>query len=153
MKPELLRRIQFFAGLTNEELSEILKIAAIETYKKNGIIFEEGSIGDKCYLIIHGAVRISKFIPNIGEEALAVLKDGEYFGEMALIDNFPRSAHAIAEEETTLLTISKRRLKEFLYNHKDTAYKLLWTFCRTLSTRLRETNEKMSAFLAMTGKF
>jgi len=81
------------------------------------------------------------------------IKDGEYFGEMALIDNFPRSAHAIAEEETRLLTISKRRLEDFLYNHKDTAYKLLWTFCRTLSTRLRETNEKMSAFLAMTGKF
>lgn len=153
MKPELLRQIQFFEGLTDEELSELLKITATETYKKNGAIFKEGSIGDKCYLIIKGAVRISKFIPNIGEEALAVLRDGDYFGEMALIDDSPRSAHAIAEEDTTLLTISKTNLERFLYEHKDTAYKLLWTLCRTLSARLRESNEKMSAFLAMTGKF
>jgi CRP-like cAMP-binding protein len=98
-------------------------------------------------------VRISKFIPNIGEEALAVLKPGDYFGEMALIDNFPRSAHAIANTDLDVLAITKTDLDKVLIRDREMGYKLLWTFTRTLSKRLRETNEKMAGFLAMSGGF
>jgi CRP-like cAMP-binding protein len=98
-------------------------------------------------------VRISKFIQNIGEEALAVLKAGDYFGEMALIENFPRSAHAIANTDIEVLAIDKTDLDKILIMDRELGYKLLWTFTRTLSKRLRETNEKMAGFLAMSGGF
>jgi CRP-like cAMP-binding protein len=64
------------------------------------VIFRNGEPGDCCYIVLNGAVRISKFLPHIGEEALAVLKPGDYFGEMALIDSSPRSAGAIANDDT-----------------------------------------------------
>jgi CRP/FNR family transcriptional regulator, cyclic AMP receptor protein len=150
---ELLKKIPLFESLTEDELEEIEKICLRETHTKDTIMFFEGDPGNRCYVIIKGEVRISKFIPNIGEEALAVLKPGEYFGEMALIDNFPRSAHAIANSDVELLAITKADMDKVLIADREMGYKLLWTFTRTLSKRLRETNEKIATFLAMSGGF
>lgn len=150
---ELLKKIPLFENLSEYELEKIDKICIRETHAKDTIMFFEGDPGNRCYVITKGEVRISKFIPNIGEEALAVLKAGDYFGEMALIDNFPRSAHAIANTDIEVLAINKTDLDKVLIADREMGYKLLWTFTRTLSKRLRETNEKMAGFLAMSGGF
>ncbi len=150
---QLLKRINLFENLSEQELEKILKICVKHTFAKGTVIFKEGEPGDRCYIITTGAVRISKFIPNIGEEALAVLKTGDYFGEMALIDNFPRSAHAIANDDVDVFAINKTELDRILISNRDLGYKIFWTFTRTLSKRLRETNEKLASFLAMSGGF
>ncbi len=150
---QLLTRINLFENLSGHELEKILKICVKHTFAKGTVIFKEGEAGDRCYIITTGAVRISKFIPNIGEEALTVLKPGDYFGEMALIDNFPRSAHAIANDDVDVFVINKTELDRLLISDRDLGYKIFWTFTRTLSKRLRETNEKLAGFLAMSGGF
>ena len=150
---EFLKKVNLFDALSVSELEKIEKISRIEAFAKDTVIFKEGDPGDRCYVITNGDVRISKFIPNIGEEALTVLKPGDYFGEMALIDNFPRSAHAIATTDVALLAISKTDLDKILIMDRELGYKLLWAFTKTLSKRLRETNEKMASFLAMSGGF
>jgi CRP-like cAMP-binding protein len=150
---EFLKKVNLFETLSVNELEKIEKISRIEAFAKDSVIFKEGDPGDRCYVITNGDVRISKFIPNIGEEALAVLKPGDYFGEMALIDNFARSAHAIANTDVALLAISKTDLDKILIMDRELGYKLLWAFTKTLSKRLRETNEKMASFLAMSGGF
>jgi CRP/FNR family cyclic AMP-dependent transcriptional regulator len=150
---DLLKKIHLFENLSIAELEKIQKIARKEVYAKDTAMFFEGDPGNRCYVIIKGEVRISKFIPNIGEEALAVLKMGDYFGEMALIDNFPRSAHAIANTDIEVLAIDKTDLDKILIMDRDLGYKLLWSFTMTLSKRLRETNDKMACFLAMSGGF
>lgn len=149
----LLSKISLFEHLTAAELGKIQKIVRKEKYAKDTVLFSEGDPGNRCYMITTGEVRISKFIPNIGEEALAVLKAGDYFGEMALIDKFPRSAHAIANTDIEVLAIDKEDLDNILITDRDLGYKLLWSFTRTLSKRLRETNEKMAGFLVMSGGF
>jgi CRP/FNR family cyclic AMP-dependent transcriptional regulator len=149
----LLRKIHLFDDLTERELGKIRDICVVETHAKDTILFFEGDPGNRCYLITRGAVRVSKFIPNIGEEALAVLKEGDYFGEMALIDNFPRSAHAIANTDIEVLAMDKTELDYVLNMDHELGYKLLWRFTETLSKRLRETNEKMAGFLAISGGF
>jgi CRP/FNR family cyclic AMP-dependent transcriptional regulator len=150
---DLLKKINLFSSLTDDELEEIEKICVRETFAKDTIMFLEGDPGNKCYVIVKGEVRISKIIPNIGEEALAVLKPGDYFGEMALIDNFPRSAHAIANTDIEVLTVTKADLDKVLIRDREMGYKLLWVFTQTLSRRLREMNEKMAGFLTMSGGF
>ena len=150
-KIEPLKRIQLFEDLIDEELDELADICHKEAFKAGEIIFEEGAIGDKFYIIQRGEVRISKIIQGIGEEALVVLKEGSYFGEMALIDEAPRSATAICNTRSTLLVIDKENFEQLLSENHTIASKLLWTFVRTLSVRLRETNEKIKSFFAMTG--
>jgi CRP-like cAMP-binding protein len=71
---------------------------------------------------------------------------------MALIDDFPRSADARAHEACRLFVIRKEHLEDLLFVDRDLAYDLLWNFVRTLSSRLRETNDKMT-FLAASSRF
>jgi len=153
MNVELLKNVYLFKDLSMSELVEVLKICHQMEFPENHVIFQEGEAGDRCYIIEDGAVRISKYIPNMGEEALAVLKNGSYFGEMALIDGSTRSATAIANVKTACLVINKADLDGLLTANKDLGNKLLMVFCKTLSQRLRETNEKISNFIAMTAGF
>ena len=148
----LLARINLFAGLPPVYLQRIESLGQVENHPSGAQVFAEGSPGDKVYLILEGKVRISRSVPGIGEEALAVLKAGDYFGEMALIDDFPRSADAKAHEAARLFVISKEHLQDLLFIDRELAYELLWNFVRTLSGRLRETNDKMT-FLAASSRF
>ena len=150
---DLLQKTDLFQDLTKEELGKITGIAIKESHKGGDVVFEEGETGDRFYLILKGEIRISKIIPGVGEEALVVLKKGAYFGEMSLIDDQPRSAHAIVNRPAELMVIERGDFERVLIKDKELAYKLLWSFVRTLSHRLRETNEKIKGFFAMTGPF
>jgi CRP-like cAMP-binding protein len=149
---ELLSKINLFSALQPTYLRRIASLGLEEDYDANALIFQEGAQGDKMYLILSGAVRISRQVPGMGEEALAVLRAGTHFGEMALIDDFPRSADARAHEACRLFVVRKEDLEDLLFVDRDLAYDLLWSFVRTLSGRLRETNDKMT-FMAVTSKF
>jgi CRP-like cAMP-binding protein len=148
-----LKKIPLFANLTTDHLKKVAKIAAQRQIKANERVFQEGEVGTEMYIIVQGKVRISKMVPGVGEEALAILEPGSYFGEMALIDDTPRSADATAQLACTLYVIQKSDLEELMFLHKDLAYELLWTFVRTLSARLRETNDKIKAFFALSARF
>ena len=149
---ELLSKVNIFSGLQPTYLRRIAALGLEELHPANALVFAEGTQGDKVYLILSGAIRISRTVPGMGEEALAVLKAGNYFGEMALIDDFPRSADARAHEDCRLFVVRKEDLADLLFVDRDLAYDLLWSFVRTLAGRLRETNDKMT-FLAVTNRF
>ncbi|MEO6773884.1 MAG: cyclic nucleotide-binding domain-containing protein [Kofleriaceae bacterium] len=149
---EILTEIDLFSGLPQGHLRRIVDIGLEEQYRSGATIFSEGEPGDKFYLIVEGAVRISRIVPGMGEEALAVLRPGAYFGEMSLIDDAPRSATAMCHEKCRLFVVNRRDLEDLLFVDRDLAYELLWNWVRTLSRRLRATNDKMT-FLATTSKF
>jgi CRP/FNR family cyclic AMP-dependent transcriptional regulator len=149
---EILAQVDLFAGLGTAALRRVAALGATEVLKKNDTAFSEGDAGDKFYLILEGAIRISRFVPGMGEENLAILRPGAYFGEMSLIDAAPRSATALAHEKSRLFVINRRDLEDLLFVDRDLAYEVLWNFVRTLSRRLRATNDKMT-FLATTSKF
>lgn len=147
-----LAEMDVLNGITDAGLDRIAAIAREESHRGGDVIFEEGSVGDSIYLILDGKVRISRSVSGMGEEALAVLGPGDAFGEMSLIDDFPRSADARVHERCRLLVISKEAMEDLLFLDKDLAYEILWNFVKILSSRLRETNDKMT-FLSVTGKF
>lgn len=149
---EALSRIHLFDGIARAGLEKIAAIAREESYRLGDIVFREGDAGGQLYLILDGQVRISREVQGMGEEALAVLGPGDAFGEMALIDEFPRSADARVHQRCRLLVISKEAMEDLLFLEKDLAYEILWNFVKILSARLRETNDKMT-FLSVTGKF
>jgi CRP-like cAMP-binding protein len=147
-----LSRVPFFDGLTREALALIAKVTAEEVHATGTRIFQYGDAGDKLFIILEGKVRISRDLAGMGEEALAVLGPGEVFGEMSLIDEAPRSADARVHEGCRLLVITKEDFDDLLFLHKDLAYEVLWNCVRILSTRLRETNDKLT-FLTTSGRF
>ncbi|HBE73807.1 MAG TPA: cyclic nucleotide-binding domain-containing protein [candidate division Zixibacteria bacterium] len=151
---ELLKNVYLFNDLSKPELEKILGLAYDKEFGREEAVFHEGEIGDAFYIVMEGQIRISTMVPGVGEEALAVLKPGAYFGEMALIDDFPRSASAIAHEgPVKLLAVYKRDFKKLMADDKDLAYKLMSVFIRTLSARLRETDEKLKSIFALAKAF
>ncbi len=149
---EQLSRIELFAGLKPQAFELLAKVASEEAHALGTKIFQHGDAGDKLYVIVEGKVRISREVAGMGEEALAVLGPGQAFGEMALLDDCPRSADALVHEKCTLLAIPKDAFDDLLFTHKDLAYEVLWSIVRMLVGRLRETNDKLT-FLSISGKF
>ena len=149
MDAAVLKKVALFAGLTQGQLAKVAGIAQPRSYEGGAFLFREGEAGHEVFILLSGKVRISKSVPGIGEEALAILEPGQYLGEMALIEDGPRSADAIAHTACSVWVIGRAALDQLMFTDKDLAYVLLWTFVRTLSERLRETNDKIKAFFAI----
>ncbi len=148
-----LRACPLFQTLSSEQVRRIAAIATRREVPGGTALFVEGSSCDEMYVLLAGKVRISRRLPGVGEEALAILEPGAYFGEMAMVDDSPRSADALAHTGCAVAVIKREELEQLMFVDKDMAYVLLWTFVRTLSVRLREMNEKIQGFFAMTGPF
>ena len=140
---EYLKNTLFFEGLTPEELDQISNVCSLEEFSKDDRIFSEGTPGEKFYIIVSGGVRIEKDIPKAGAETLRLLKPGEAFGEMALVEEMPRSASAVAAEDPRLVSIGKSDLDRLFGENYSIALKMLTTFCKTMSSRLRESSQRM----------
>ncbi len=153
MDPQALRACTLFQPLPTDRLRKVADIAKHRDLPAGAIVFREGDAGDEMYVVVAGKVRISKQVPGIGEEALGILEPGSHFGEMAMIDDAPRSADAIAHTACALAVVRRDDLDQLMFVDKDLAYDLLWAFVRTLAARLRETNDKIKGFFAMTGGF
>ncbi|OQY29964.1 MAG: hypothetical protein B6244_01515 [Candidatus Cloacimonetes bacterium 4572_55] len=147
---EILRCIDLFENLDESELEAISAIMSVQTYPAGHTIFREGEIPEKLYIIQHGSVRITKHIDGAGEELLVVLEKNDYFGEMALIDQAPRSAQAQVIEDLSTLEIDKQQLINLMEWNEKLANKLLWKFSCILSKRLRELHDKLEGLFTIT---
>jgi CRP/FNR family cyclic AMP-dependent transcriptional regulator len=151
-RTEQLLRVELFSSLKERALQRLASITHEEAYPAGAYIFRHGDVGDKLYLILDGRVRIARQIPGMGEEALAVLGAGQVFGEMALLDESPRSADALAHESCRLLAIAKEDLDDLLFRDKELAYEVLWSTVHMLVGRLRSTNDTLT-LLGVSGRF
>ena len=145
----LLRQATIFKDLTDDELVHVAEICREQQFRSAQTIFKEGDPGNRLYIVAAGEVRISRHVPGSGEEALAVLKPGACFGEMSVFDRSERSTDAIANKDCALITISRSDFEILLDFNRELAYKVLWSVVRLLSERLRNTNENLRSFLAM----
>jgi HD-GYP domain-containing protein (c-di-GMP phosphodiesterase class II) len=136
-RPQLdeLRNIQFFSEMTNRDLRMVTRFATTKNHSKGEVIIREGTIADTFYIIQKGKVAITKKFEDGEEMVLAVQYDGDFFGEMALLDQGPRSASAVALEPTVLLEISRADFAILLKKAPLLAYAMM----REQSTRLRGT--------------
>jgi uncharacterized membrane protein len=139
-KNVLLQSIPLFKGLSSEDLSFLAYAVNIQSYNAKGIIFKQGDMGDTMYIVVKGCVNISVLDSNSESISLKDLTRGEYFGELALIDDKPRSASAIAATDVELLELTREMLSNYIHAEPRVAMTIL----RTMSQRLRETNLLLS---------
>lgn len=136
---ELLRSIPLFEGLTEEDLQALAASVAPRSFKAGQMIFNQGDRGSEMYIVAEGHVNIH--LP--GAEERVSLKDiglGEYFGELALFDDKPRSASALAISDAVLFELSRVTLSKYLERRPAAAMAIL----RTMAERLRQTNALLS---------
>jgi CRP-like cAMP-binding protein len=136
----VLRTIPIFEGLGFNDLKKIELIVYKRTFMPNEIIFYERQPGAGMYIIKKGLIKLTK-TGNEERVKISELKDGEFFGEMSLLDEYPRSAEATAVEKTEALGIFRPDLFDLIESNPKLGYKILLRLSKRLASRLRETTE------------
>lgn len=130
--------------LSPMEINFLASLSREESYGPAEMIFREGEPGESMYVVLDGTVLISKFIPGGGDEGLAFLGRGEYFGEMAVLDRLPRSASASAHTSgAVVLEIPRGVVRGLLDIEKASSTRLLRLLCSLASQRLLEIDDKL----------
>jgi CRP/FNR family transcriptional regulator/CRP/FNR family cyclic AMP-dependent transcriptional regulator len=147
---EALRKVPFFAALSAEEVRELSGRLVPRRFGSGQVIFHLGDPGGLLYIILDGKVKISHATPDGQEALLAILGAGDFFGELALLDDAPRSATAEAIEPTEALTLHRNEFMRFLGNNPEFAYHVM----HTLARRIRHLNDQISDvfFLDLNGR-
>jgi CRP/FNR family transcriptional regulator, cyclic AMP receptor protein len=142
-RDEILSRLKWPTDLSDTERRKLAKFLIAYRVEKDGLVFQEGE--QACYmgLVAEGSLRIERVTDDSPAPEIALLKSGQVFGEMALIDGEPRSATVHAEEESVLLLLSQDNFNMALTELPRLGVKILASVARTMSSRLRETNDNL----------
>jgi CRP/FNR family cyclic AMP-dependent transcriptional regulator len=133
---DLLEKVWLFHRLGRESLEKLAAFAFRKTYKSGDVIVEEGQTGNGLFVIDEGKVEVIRRLGSQRPERLAVLGAGDVFGEMALIDELPRSASVRAVDDTTCVGIDRFLFISQLYKDPELAITML----QVLARRLRDTS-------------
>ena len=149
---EILRKIPIFSSLSDVEIARLAQVTSLRLCRKDEVVFYEDEEGDFFFVIVAGRVKVTllgipdRFTRGYGREVLlSSLGTGDFFGEMALVDNEPRSATAVATEETELLCIHRTDFQRVLTNYRGFVTGLL----RSLTARLRRANHQLATLVIL----
>ena len=140
-----LEAIPLFNGLSEQDLSALYSHSVSRAYKKNTIIIHEGDQSDSLYVILSGKVRVYLSDDEGKEVDLSILQAGDYFGELAALDNFPRSASIITLQECRFLLVSKKEFDVCLVNNPQIAVHII----HELTSRFRSMTENVKSLALM----
>lgn len=142
---DVLRKVPLFQGLPDTELQAFADLTRERTYPKGSVIFFENDRGDSLYLVAEGQVKVVLIGEDGREVILSILGKGSFFGEMALIDDAPRSAHVISMDDAKVLTLRREDFQARLRANPEVAIGLL----KELSRRLRRADEKIGSLVLL----
>jgi len=139
----ILKKVPFFSQLKKSELREFKRILHHRYFRKGEIIFYEKEPGVGVYVIESGKIGIYKNFDEDSREELATLQSGEFFGEMALLDESPRSATAVAHENASVLGLFRPDLFNLVNKNPRLGNKILLKLAQMLAERLRLSNNEL----------
>ena len=142
LTPGLLRRIKILGNLNDAQLARLSDFMELQEWPVNGIVFRQGEVGDAMFLVLIGELR-ARAVVGDSETILATFRTGDFFGDMALFDNGPRSADVVANMDTTLIKISAVNFYRLIREAPALATPFLQATARTLSSRIRADNTRL----------
>jgi CRP-like cAMP-binding protein len=147
---EIFAQHPFFAGLSPAELESIVRFARAERRERGERIFAKGDPGQGLLAVVSGSVKVSVPSSEGREVVLNIVRDGDIFGEIALLDGRPRTADAVAWTDCELLALDRRDFLPVLREAPELALKLMEVLCE----RLRQTTEQVEdlMFLDLPGR-
>jgi CRP-like cAMP-binding protein len=129
----LIRSVSIFAELDDQAATALERLARVRTYGENEVIVGEGDRGDALFVLARGRVKVALFGESGREVILSVFKEpGDFFGEMSLLDDEPRSATVVAMEPSTLLVLSRADFRAHLGRHPRVAVQVMTELSRRL---------------------
>jgi len=137
---ELLRTVPLFSELSDDAINSLSRLATRRRYPKDTVVFFENEEGDCLFMILEGRIKVTILGDDGREIILTMLGSGDLFGEMALLDNEPRSATAIAVEESELLSLHRTEFQAVIGDNPGISSALI----KVLSARLRRANHQIS---------
>lgn len=137
----MLENVPLFSGLSNEALAEVEQHGSIKTYRKNTIIINQGDKTDSLYVILSGSVKVFISGDDGREAVLNHQGQGEYFGDLALIDKQPRVASVITSESSKFMIITRADFMQCLSTNPDIALNLI----RPMTSRIRMLAQNVSS--------
>tara|TARA_X000000368_G_scaffold190897_1_gene150516 strand:+ start:259 stop:744 length:486 start_codon:yes stop_codon:yes gene_type:complete len=138
---QVLENVPIFEHLTAKELSEVVRLTHERTYKKDEHIFKKLAPAEGMYVILDGGVLITD---SDSETIFATLESGDFFGELALLDEEPRSASAISTMPSRLIGFFRTDLLTLMKRSPELGNKILLNLSRILGERLRRTNQELA---------
>jgi CRP-like cAMP-binding protein len=144
---DFLAETPIFENLSLRELRTLEKMVYVRRYIAGEPIFHQGDPSLGMYIVKSGAVRIIRQFPEGQARIMATLTIGEFFGELGLIDDAPRSAAAVAQEVTEVIGFFKPDLMALINQTPALGLKILLRVASTLSARLRRTHEELEQLL------
>ena len=143
LTPGLLRRIKILSNLKDAQLAHLADFMELENVPQHAVVFRQGDVGDAMYLVFAGELR-ARTTAGGKETVLGRFITGDFFGDMALFDNGPRSADIIADMDSSLLKISAVNFYRLIREAPALATPFLQATARTLSSRIRADNKKIT---------
>lgn len=144
----LLSKVPIFSQLTDRELRRLGAIVHRREYAAGEYIFSQGDPGLGMYVVEEGDVEIRMTDPDGQEKILASLKSGDFFGELSLLDESPRSASAVAKGYSQIIGFFRPDLIDLLNRSPKSGTKILFKLGEVIGTRLRITNEQLGELIA-----
>ncbi|MBI5639458.1 MAG: cyclic nucleotide-binding domain-containing protein [Nitrospirae bacterium] len=139
---DILKKIPVFEDLSRKELLHLERILHQREYSSEEVIFRQGDPGLGMYIIEDGTAAI---VTEPAQKVLAELRGGEFFGELALLDDSPRTATAVAKAPSRLLCFFQPDLLDLIQRNPRMGVKILFRLARTIGERLKRSNEHMHA--------
>ena len=133
--------IPLFAGLSEADHDLLLQVAVRNTYPRHTILVREGDPGDRFFMLRKGRAKVYLGASNGREVILAILGPGDFFGEMAMIDEEPCSANVMSLEASEFVSIGKAEFQQAITSSPEMAMRLL----KALSRRLREADQQIES--------
>ena len=140
-KIELLQSVSIFWDLDEDELGHIADKMVLKHFENGNYIFLEDSEGEQCFFVLEGSVKVTRLSKDGREVILAMLNEGDFFGEMSLLDGESRSANVIALEKTKVLTLDRNDFIEVVNDYPQIAVQLL----KELARRLRKSDRQIAS--------
>jgi diguanylate cyclase (GGDEF)-like protein len=141
MERAFLERIGIFSLLGKEEIDTVGEHLSPRILQKGEVLFREGDTGDNLYIVKQGVISIGIRLPDGSDHEIAQFTEGDFFGEMSIFDNAPRSATCTAVEQTSLYSLSKTSFADIIDRHPRTALNLMYRMLNVTTQRLRNTSE------------
>ncbi len=141
---EVLSKVPAFSNLTQRELKEVAAIVHKREYRTGEPVFYQGDPGLGMYIIQDGEVSIAILGKDSEERELALLGDGDFFGELALLDESTRSANAVCKSDCTLIGFFRPDLFELIKKNNALGIKIVLKLAEIVAQRLRQTDKELS---------